>query len=46
MSVMQQSSQAQVRTLSVWLQHIKQSIIKLPRCQRFEAGDSSGRRGW
>jgi len=39
MSVMQQSSRAQDRTLGVWFQHIHQGMIKLPRFQRFEAWD-------
>ena len=39
MSVMQQSSRAQDRTLGVWYQHIQQGMIKLPRFQRFEAWD-------
>ena len=39
MSVMQQSSRAQDRTLGVWFQHIQQGMIKLPRFQRFEAWD-------
>jgi hypothetical protein len=39
MSVMQQSSKAQDRTLGVWFQHILQGQIKLPRFQRLEAWD-------
>ena len=39
MSVMQQSSKAQDRTLGVWFQHILQGQIKLPRFQRSEAWD-------
>lgn len=39
MSVMQQSSKAQDRTLGVWFQNIQQGMIKLPRFQRFEAWD-------
>lgn len=39
MSIMQQSSKAQDRTLGVWFQHIQQGMIKLPRFQRFEAWD-------
>lgn len=39
MSIMQQSSKAQDRTLGVWFQHIQQGMLKLPRFQRFEAWD-------
>jgi len=39
MSIMQQSSKAQDRTLGVWFQRIEQGLIKLPRFQRFEAWD-------
>lgn len=39
MSIMQQSSKAQDRTLGVWFQDIQQGRIKLPRFQRFEAWD-------
>jgi hypothetical protein len=39
MSVMQQSSKAQDRTLGVWFQNIQQGMVKLPRFQRFEAWD-------
>ena len=39
MSIMQQSSKAQDRTLGVWFQNIHQGMIKLPRFQRFEAWD-------
>lgn len=39
MSIMQQSSKAQDRTLGVWFQHIQQGMVKLPRFQRFEAWD-------
>ena len=35
MSVMQQSSRAQDRTLGVWFQHIQQGMIKLPHCDSF-----------
>ena len=41
MSIMQQSSKAQDRTLGVWFQNIQQGMIKLPRFQRFEAWDRS-----
>lgn len=41
MSIMQQSSKAQDRTLGVWFQSIQQGMIKLPRFQRFEAWDRS-----
>ncbi len=34
MSIMQQSSKAQDRTLGVWFQNIQQGMIKLPRFQR------------
>ena len=37
MSIMQQSSKAQDRTLGVWFQNIQQGMIKLPRFHRFEA---------
>ena len=39
MSIMQQSSKAQDRTLGVWFQNIQLGMIKLPRFQRFEAWD-------
>ncbi|WP_213286694.1 DUF262 domain-containing protein [Bradyrhizobium sp. sGM-13] len=39
MSIMQQSSKAQDRTLGVWFQQIQQGQIKLPRFQRLEAWD-------
>lgn len=39
MSIMQQSSKAQDRTLGVWFQDIQQGRVKLPRFQRFEAWD-------
>ena len=39
MSIMQQSSKAQDRTLGAWFQQIDQGSIKLPRFQRFEAWD-------
>ena len=39
MSIMQQSSKAQDRTLGVWFQNIQQGMVKLPRFQRFEAWD-------
>ncbi|MCY4358034.1 MAG: DUF262 domain-containing protein [Gammaproteobacteria bacterium] len=39
MSIMQQSSKAQDRTLGVWFQAIQQGQIKLPRFQRYEAWD-------
>lgn len=39
MSIMQQSSRAQDRTLGVWFQNIQQGMVKLPRFQRFEAWD-------
>jgi hypothetical protein len=39
MSIMQQSSRAQDRTLGVWLHQIDQGAVKLPRFQRFEAWD-------
>jgi uncharacterized protein with ParB-like and HNH nuclease domain len=41
MTIMQQSSRAQDRTLGVWFQHIQQGMVKLPRFQRFEAWDRS-----
>ena len=41
MSIMQQSSKAQDRTLGVWFQNIQQGMVKLPRFQRFEAWDRS-----
>jgi hypothetical protein len=41
MSIMQQSSKAQDRTLGVWFQQIQQGQVKLPRFQRFEAWDRS-----
>jgi hypothetical protein len=39
MSIMQQSSKAQDRTLGVWFHQIDQGSVKLPRFQRFEAWD-------
>jgi hypothetical protein len=39
MSIMQQSSKAQDRTLGVWFQAIQQGQVKLPRFQRYEAWD-------
>ncbi|MCP3669066.1 MAG: DUF262 domain-containing protein [Gammaproteobacteria bacterium] len=39
MTIMQQSSKAQDRTLGVWFQAIQQGQIKLPRFQRYEAWD-------
>ena len=39
MSIMQQSSKAQDRTLGVWFHHVQQGMVKLPRFQRFEAWD-------
>ena len=39
MTILQQSSQAQDRTLGVWFQEIQQGHIKLPRFQRYEAWD-------
>lgn len=39
MSIMQQSSKAQDRTLGVWFQNIQQGMVKLPRFQRYEAWD-------
>jgi hypothetical protein len=39
MSIMQQSSKAQDRTLGVWFQNIQHGMVKLPRFQRFEAWD-------
>jgi len=39
MSIMQQSSKAQDRTLGAWFHHIDQGAVKLPRFQRFEAWD-------
>lgn len=39
MSVMQQSSKAQDRTLGLWFQQIQQGQVKLPRFQRLEAWD-------
>lgn len=41
MTIMQQSSRAQDRTLGLWFQHIQQGMVKLPRFQRFEAWDRS-----
>lgn len=37
MSIMQQSSKAQYRTLGVWFQMIQQGKVKLPRFQCLEA---------
>ncbi len=39
MSIMQQSSKAQDRSLGVWYSQIEQGALKLPRFQRFEAWD-------
>ncbi len=39
MTIMQQSSKAQDRSLGTWYQHILGGQIKLPRFQRFEAWD-------
>src|ERR1700733_11468750 len=39
MSIMQQSSKAQDRTLGVWFNQIDHGSVKLPRFQRFEAWD-------
>jgi hypothetical protein len=39
MSIMQQSSKAQDRTLGVWYTQIDHGAVKLPRFQRFEAWD-------
>jgi hypothetical protein len=39
MSIMQQSSKAQDRTLGVWFQPFSKGMVKLPRFQRFEAWD-------
>lgn len=39
MSIMQQSSKAQDRTLGEWFQNIQRGMVKLPRFQRFEAWD-------
>jgi hypothetical protein len=39
MSIMQQSSKAQDRTLGVWFQNIQQGRVKLPRFQRSEQWD-------
>ena len=39
MSIMQQSSKAQDRTLGVWFLQIQQGLVKLPRFQRYEAWD-------
>ena len=39
LSIMQQSSKAQDRTLGVWFQNIQQGQVKLPRLQRYEAWD-------
>ena len=39
MCIMQQSSNAQDRTLGVWFQAIQQGQVKLPRFQRYEAWD-------
>ena len=41
MTIMQQSSLAQGRSLGVWFQHIQQGMVKLPRFQRLEAWDRS-----
>jgi hypothetical protein len=39
MTIMQQSSKAQDRTLGVWFSQIDHGSVKLPRFQRFEAWD-------
>ena len=39
MTILQQFSRAQDRTLCVWFQYIQQCMEKLPRFQRFEAWD-------
>jgi hypothetical protein len=39
MSVMQQSSKAQDRTLSAWFYHIDQGSVKLPGFQRYQVWD-------
>ncbi len=39
MSILQQSSKAQDRTLGVWFHQIQQGMVKLPRFQRYEAWD-------
>lgn len=39
MSILQQSSKAQDRTLGTWFVHISAGTVKLPRFQRFEAWD-------
>ena len=39
MSIMQQSSKAQDRTLGVWYTQIDHGSVKLPRFQRWEAWD-------
>lgn len=39
MSILQQSSKAQDRTLGAWFSHIDNGAIRLPRFQRFEAWD-------
>ncbi|MDE0612566.1 MAG: DUF262 domain-containing protein [Gammaproteobacteria bacterium] len=39
MGIMQQSSNAQDRTLGVWFENIREGRIKLPRFQRYEAWD-------
>ncbi len=39
MTIMQQSSKAQDRTLGVWFQAIQLGQVKLPRFQRYEAWD-------
>jgi hypothetical protein len=39
MSIMQQSSKAQDRTLGLWFHQIDQGAVKLPRFQRFEEWD-------
>ena len=39
MSIMQQSSKAQDRTLGLWFHNIQQGMLKLPRFQRLEAWD-------
>ena len=39
MSIMQQSSRAQDKTLGAWFQAIQQGQVKLPRFQRYEAWD-------
>lgn len=42
MSIVEQSSKAQDRTLAVWFSVIDQGSIKLPRFQRLEAWPREG----